>query len=175
MQDDEVPKIAVKALQRIAARARLALVAARRHVVEIGAASALQQVAADRRHVADLGAGAAQNRAGQQRIAAADPRITGQRGVGDGSPDHQTALGGLVDIAGKPRHVNQGLRTLHGFAHQIDQIGTAAEILGLPATHGLFDRLFAVGDLVIVEGSHRTISSPSSLPREAAIASAIPL
>ena len=69
---------AVEAADRRAARARLAFVAGRRDVVEVGAARALQEVAADRRHVAQLLRGAGQQRARQHRIALLDQRVIGQ-------------------------------------------------------------------------------------------------
>ena len=69
---------AVDAADRRAAAARLALVAGRRRVIEIGAARPLQQIAAGGGHVAQLLRGAGEDGAGEQRIALLDQRVVGE-------------------------------------------------------------------------------------------------
>ena len=100
-QAGEAPRIAwlrLKPLDRVAALARLPLVAARAvAVVEVGAAGALEQVAADRRHVADLRRRAGDDRARQHRVSRAYRGVLGHRGVARGRADEQAAAVGLVD------------------------------------------------------------------------------
>ena len=124
--------IAVEALDRVAALARLALVAARSVVVvEIGAARTLEQVAADGRHVADLRRCAREDRPGQHRIARPHQPMLGDCGVARSGADPQPAAGLLDDVARQSRHVDQRHGPLDRLAHQVDQVGAAAEILGV--------------------------------------------
>ena len=100
MQCSLVPRIAwmrLKPLDRRAAGARLALVARRGRVVEVGAARPLQQVAAGGGHVAQLRRRAGEDRAGEQRIARLDLRVIGEIAVRHQGADAQAAVCGLLD------------------------------------------------------------------------------
>jgi hypothetical protein len=87
-----------EAADRRATTARLAFVARHVGVVEIGTASALQQVAGCGRHVAQLARRTGEQCPRQQAIVAAHARIGGKIGVADQGADPQAALGRDLDL-----------------------------------------------------------------------------
>ena len=143
--------IAVEAVDRVAALARAALVAARGVVIEIGAARALQEIAADRRHVADLRRSAGEDRLREQGKALAHTPVGRDRGVLHAGADQQAAALCLLDIARQPCHVHEHIGTLDRLAHQVDEIGAAAEILRARARSGR-ERSAHVGGALVLKG-----------------------
>ena len=131
MQASLVPRIAFMRLRPSMAEQpvpRLAFVAGRRDVVEIGAARALQEIAAGGRHVAQLLRGAGQQRARQHRIAPLHQRVIGEIGVAHERADAKPAACGLLDLVErKPGDVDQLGRPLDIHLHQVDQIGAAGD------------------------------------------------
>ena len=170
--------VAIEAVARVAALAGRALIAARGVVVEIDAAGALHEIAADRRHVADLGGGAGQDRLGEQRKALAHTPIGRDGGVLHAGADAQAAALGLLDIAREPGHVHQHIGMLDGLAHEVDEIGAAAEILGAGARPGRERRAHVRGALVL-KWSHQAASrlgaGAAKSPKVSWIASTMPL
>jgi hypothetical protein len=123
---------AIEPTDRVATLPGLALVAARTFVVvEIGAAGALQHVAANRRHVADLCARAGQDGAAQHRITGTHRAMPGERAVAHARADQQAAVLALLDPVVDAGHVDQRGGVLDRLAHQIDEIGSAADELGV--------------------------------------------
>ena len=118
----------IETLDRRTTATGFALVARRRGVIEIIAARPLQQVAAGRGHVAQLLRGARQDRAGQQRIALLNQRVTGEIAVRHQRADPQAAPRRFLDgLERQPRDVDQPRRTFDVLLHQIDQVGAASD------------------------------------------------
>jgi hypothetical protein len=82
-------------------------------------------------HVADLRRGAGHDRAAQQRIALAHRAVLGHGGVLRGRADQEAAVGPLFDAAREAGDVDQRGRPRQRLAHQVDQVGTAAEVAGI--------------------------------------------
>ena len=148
----------VEPVDRIAPRAGHALVAARGVVVEIAAARALEQVTADGRDVADLRARPRQDRARQHRIVRTDRAVGRERGVGHPRADHHATIGADRDLARQAGHVDQRRRPLDRLAHQIDQVGPAAEIFRVWRSTRKRDRAGNVIGARIAERRHATSS-----------------
>ncbi len=149
--------VAVEAVDRIAAGAGRALVAARGVVVEIDAARALQDVAADGGHVADLAGRARENRARQHREARAHGAVLGDRRIACRRADHEPAVLALLDRRVQVRDVDERGRPLDRFAHQVDEIRAAAQVFAAGAADEM-DRVGPVGRADIVERVHRAAS-----------------
>ena len=98
----------VRAADRGAAAAGLALVAGRRDVLEVDAAGALQRVAAGGGHVAQLAGGAGEQGLGEHRVALADPAVGRELAVGDGGADAAGRRRGVSLIS---REVTAGTST----------------------------------------------------------------
>src|SRR5581483_11857018 len=90
-------EVAVLALACGAAGAGLALVARLRHVLEVRAARALQQVPARRREVAQLPRRAGEHGLRQHRIPRANAQIGGEVAVADAGADVERAAFARVD------------------------------------------------------------------------------
>ena len=132
----------VEAVDRRAAAAWLALVARRRHVIEVVAARSLQQIAAGRCHVAQLLRGAGQDRARQDRIALLDQRVIGEVGVRHEGTDAQAPCRSLLDrLERQPGDIDEPRRPLDVPFHQVDQIGAAGDEfrarVGRDLAHGI--------------------------------------
>ncbi|GAA3114080.1 hypothetical protein GCM10020001_036580 [Nonomuraea salmonea] len=164
-------RAAVEPVERVAAGAALALVAGGVSVVEVRAAGALEQVAADGGHVAQLRRGPGEQRLRQHRVAGADPPVGGQHAVADERADTQAAVGELLDgVERQARDVHDGVGPLDALAHEVDEVGAAADEtgsrLGRGGQHGGLD----VGGLDVRERPHRPASPTTSM-----IASTMPL
>ena len=146
---------AVVAADRSAAGTRLAFVARRRQVVEIGAACALQEIAADGRHVAQLLRGACHDRARKHRIAPLDQRVVGEIGVAHERADAKAAAGRLLHfVQGKLGDVDQLGRPLDVHLHEIDKIGaTGNEFCAWACGHEAH-RIRDVAGTRILEADH---------------------
>ena len=83
----------VLAMEGIATRARFALVAGTRDVVEIPAPRPLKQIAADRRGIAKLRGGAGQKRLGDRGIGPGKIRVVREIGIADERADAYAAIG----------------------------------------------------------------------------------
>ena len=146
---------AIEAVDGGAAAARLAFVAGRRDVVEVGAARALQEVAAGRCHIAQLLRGAGHDRAGENRIALLDQRVIGEIGVAHERADAQAAARRVFDLLQRqPRDVDQLRRPLDIHLHQIDQIGAAGDEFRVRVASDLAHRVGDVAGARILEVDH---------------------
>ena len=124
--------IAIEAFDGVAALTGIALVTARAGVVvKVSAARPLQQIAADRCHIADLRRGTREDRARQHRIAPAHGGVLCERSVAHRCADQQAATLAHGDVRRQAGDIPQRRRTLYRLAHQVDQIGAAAEKFGL--------------------------------------------
>ncbi len=122
---------AVETVDGVAALAGHTLVAGRTIVVvEVGATRALQEVAAHSRHVADLRGGAGEDGAGEDWVLRADDGVFGHGCVAGRCADAKAAFRRGIDRVGKRGNVNEGRRPLQSFAHQVDEVGAATEVLG---------------------------------------------
>ena len=83
----------VLAVTGIASRARFALVAGARDIIEISASRPLQQIAADGRGIAKLCGGARQERLGNCGIGAGEIRIVREIGIANQRTDADAAIG----------------------------------------------------------------------------------
>jgi hypothetical protein len=68
----------------------------------------LQEIASRGGHIAQLLRSPGQNCTAEQRIAALDPRVVGEIGIGNQCADAQPAVTRLLDLVeGQPRDVDQ--------------------------------------------------------------------
>jgi hypothetical protein len=128
----------VDAVDRRAARARIALVAGRVEHPEVRTAHALQQVAADRSHVAQLRRRAFDQRLRDQRLQTQRIRMRGNFRHPRQGPDQQVGALGVNAAEGQRIDVDQPLGTLNFLAHQVDQRRAAGDISA--AASGRVDR-----------------------------------
>ena len=163
--------IAIEALNGVAALAAFAFVAARRIVVEVVAASPLHQVATNRRHIPNLRRGARQYRLRQHGIAFANSTVAGNCGVLRTRVDDEAAILRVADFAGKSCDVNHHLGAFDILAHQIDEIGAAAEVFCLYSLRKKLDRCCGVRGFLVAEWRH----DASSSAKVSRTASTIPL
>ena len=120
--------IAVVPFDGRAAAPRLALVARRGGVVEVGAAGPLHQVAARRRHVAELGGRTRQDGPGQQGVVPLDPLVVGDVRVRHERPDLEPAVVAPTDLAQvEAVDVDQPRRPLDVLLHEVEQVGAAGD------------------------------------------------
>jgi hypothetical protein len=161
--DAEYGVHAIDAVERRTAGTAAALVARRiRHVAEVGAARALENVASEARHVAQLRARREIERLRDHRKVVADVGVRG--GVGH---SHQRAkpqaVGGALDLAergiAEAVDVDHGVRLHDVELHRIDEGGAAGE-KGRLAVGGGLHRAGKRRDMVECEGPH--VTSPSS-------------
>ena len=121
---------AIQAFARAAARSRLALIARHRRVVEVLAARALHQVAAVSGHVAKLPRGTREDGLRQERIVLAYERVVGCVCVLRQRADSDAAVLSGFDVGKiQARQVNQFVRTLDVFFHQIENVGPTGQEL----------------------------------------------
>jgi hypothetical protein len=78
--------------------------------------------------IADLRARAGEHGAGDKRIALADQSMFGERRIFRSRADAHAAVGLFGDITIQRGHVDERTRLLDVLAHQVDEIGAAAEI-----------------------------------------------
>ena len=120
----------VLATQRVAARARLALVAGAGGVVEIAAARALQQIAADGGGIAKLGRGARQQGLRHRRIGSGELWIMSEVSIAHQRADAQAAIGqplNAVELR-QARDVDDPLGAGDAALHQVKEVGAGGEI-----------------------------------------------
>ena len=148
---------AVEAVDRGTAGPRLALVAGRGRVVEVGAARPLHQVAARRRHVAELRRGARQDGLRQQRVAPLDLRV-----VGDVRVRHERAesaarrpSAGRISARGRRLMSISRLGPLDVLLHQVEQVRAAGDELGRAVRGDLAHGGRHVAGPGVGEGVHR--------------------
>ena len=141
-------------------RPRLALVARLRHVGEVRAARALQQVAADRRHVPQLTGRAGEHRLREHRVRVAHEQAGGQVGVAHRGADPQPAAVELLDpVVREARDVDEHVGRLDAELHEVDEVRPAAEVARRRARvveEG--DRARGVRRPLVGEGPHRAAS-----------------
>jgi hypothetical protein len=143
-----------------AAGPRLALVAGGRAVIEVQAASALQQIAPDRRHVPELRRRSRQERLGQHRVPAADQPVRGEAAVADPRADAHAPTGQFLDLRQRqPGDVDNRCGPLDPLAHQVDQIGAAAEELRVRLGRDRLDGGGHIGRAHVRERPHRAASA----------------
>ena len=110
---------------------RLPLVAARGAVVEVVAPRPLHQVAADRGHVADLAGGAATGwpataaDSAREQPGGPRPPCCARRRRSKGRRLARSSICGERQAG----HIDQRVRLLDVFAHQVDEVGAAAQEL----------------------------------------------
>ena len=123
---------AVEAFDGVAALAWVALITAGAIViVKVGAAGALKNIAANCCHVPDLSRRSRKNGAGEHRVTSSDPAVLGDGCVARLRTDQQAAVLALFNRSPETSDINQRLRLLNGFAHQVDEVGAASEIFSL--------------------------------------------
>ena len=128
---------AVEARERRAARARIALVAGFRDVIEVVTARSLQQVPRSRRFVPQLSARAGYNRARQYAVLPPHAAVRGQIRVRDQCPDPQTAVACILDaIEVESGKVDDVRRRFDLQFHEIEQVGAAGDKLGVGRARG---------------------------------------
>ena len=141
-------------------RPRLALVARLRHVGEVRAARALQQVAADRRHVPQLAGCAGEHGLREHRVRVAHEQAGGQVGVAHRGADPQSAAVELLDpVVREARDVDEHVGRLDAELHEVDEVRPAAEVARRRARvveEG--DRARCVRRPLVGEGPHRAAS-----------------
>jgi hypothetical protein len=152
-------RVAVLALARRAPRARPALVARLRHVLEVRAAGALEQVAADGRDVAQLPRGPGEHGLGEQWVPLAHAAVGGERAVGDAGADPQPAAGGLLDLRAEVAHVDEQPRRLDLELHQVDEIGAAGQVARAVGAAEQRDRTRGIRGPLVGERPHRAASA----------------
>jgi hypothetical protein len=156
----------VEPADRRASGPGIALVAACSRVIEVGAASALQQVSAGGRLVTQLARGAGHQRLRQHRIAGAHSGISGHVRIHRLGADSQFAVRQLLDVPqGQPADVDQMVGLLDVEFHQVKQIGAAADELRARSGHGSDGSLCARGSLV---GERPHSGPPTAMARMAA-------
>ena len=83
--------------------------------------------------------------------------MLGKRGVADAGTDQQSAVGSILDDRRQAGDIDQpgGLR--HRFAHQIDQIGAAAQKMPVGGQRQP-ERILGVGGAIVAERGHAASS-----------------
>ncbi len=120
--------VAGVAADRRTPASRCALVARGRHVLEIDAAGALQQVAGGRREVAQLPRRPGEQGLGQHRVVPADRRVGGKVAVAHPRPDPHAALRQRLDLVERqPGHVDKQVGARDAELHVVDEVGAGAE------------------------------------------------
>jgi hypothetical protein len=100
--------------------------------------------------------------------------VRGQRRVARRRADQQAAVGALLDVARQAGHIDQGQRLLDGLAHQVDQVGAAAQVLGAGPAAQLHASA-CVGGAGVGEGGHARASRAWSGRKVSAMAATMPL
>ncbi len=122
-----------------------------------GAPGALEQGAAHRRHVADLRRGARHDGPGEHGIPGPHRLVLRDRGVASRRADRQAAVRAFLDRVRQAGDIDQRRGPFDRLAHQVDEVGAAAEVPGAgggaPA-----DRVRGVGGTGIGERDHSAAS-----------------
>ena len=122
---------AINARLGSAPAARFAFVAFRvAGIVEIIAASPLQQVPSHGRHVSKLLRSACEDGFTQNRVALANQGVISGIGIGDKCSDSEIAFVFLNLVQRHAGNVYQVRGTLDSHLHEVKKVGTAADIAG---------------------------------------------
>ncbi len=146
--------------KRRAARARVALVARLRHIVEVIAARPLKQIAARGGLVSQLRAGPCQQRPAEDPVALPHALVRRQIAVPHHRADPQAPFRGILDLVQRETvDIDEMVRRLDLQLHQIEQIRSTRNEFGAGFGRGrrsLGQRIRAL----IGEGLH--VSSPAA-------------
>ena len=147
-------------LDRGTPRSGHALVARRRHVLEVDATGALEEVAGRGGLVPDLAGGAGEQGAGHDGIPAADEGVRGEVAVAHRRPDAEGAVGGLLHLAeGQPTDVDEAGRRGDTQLEVVDEVAATGDegrpVVGRDGGDGRVD----VDGPLVCEGPHREAAS----------------
>src|SRR5260370_5254508 len=151
--------VALIALARGAAAARYPLVAGLGDVLEVDAASPLQQVPASRGEVAEVARDSSEQRLAEQGIAGANGAIGREVAVAHHCPDAEAPIGERFDtVIGKVGDIDQQIRLPHPQPHMVDEVGPSSEEDPVLLLGEERDGAGRVAGTFITEGIHRRAS-----------------